>query len=152
MGVIGFQSLFTNCDNSVSKEATLKEQSDSIPVQAEKVDQKRFPNKRSELAILMRNIYDDLKTNKDRIKNNDSIAINWMKKYESILTAKPTDEDDSGPVFNGFAHKFLNDLSSFQSADSNARVTVYNALINSCIDCHKSHCQGPIPAIKKLKV
>lgn len=138
--------------NACSSPSSQKAINQKDTTQLDQRDKQRFPNKRSELAILMRNMIDDLKANRENVRNNDSIAIDWVSKYQSILTATPTDENDAGPVFEGFAHKFLNDLEQFQYADSNNKVSVYNALVQSCVDCHQQHCRGPIPAINKLRL
>jgi cytochrome c553 len=153
--LIAFSALiFGACNTQTSApKSTTKVKKDSVPESLKaKKDPKRFPNKRSELAILMRNLIDELNANKQKVANGEAIDVKWTEKYKTILTATPTDEDDSGPLFHGFGTKFLADLKAFEEAESKDRIELYNAMVQSCVDCHKKHCQGPIPAIKKLRI
>ncbi|MBD79818.1 MAG: hypothetical protein CL840_12965 [Crocinitomicaceae bacterium] len=116
-------------------------------------DESRFPNERSELAIYMRNFYNDLKANKANVTEKGAfLDVDWSNKYANLKSAKPTDPKDSGPLFNSFADQFLIDLQNFQHADDSNRITLYNGLIESCLACHSEHCGGPMPAIRKLKL
>lgn len=142
---------FTSC-NQEPKPEKKTEQIKPATEAKDTVDRRRFPNKRSELAILMRNLIEELNANKQKVANEEPIDVKWTEKYKTILTATPTDADDSGPLFHGFGTKFLTDLKAFEEAEESNRIEVYNAMVQSCIDCHKEHCQGPIPAIKKLKI
>lgn len=143
-----FVIVSVNCSNNEAEnEAQSAVTKDTLKA---KLDPKRFPNEMSELALLMRNLIDDLKASKQIVSEGKKPNIDWMEKYGDLLNAKPTEEKNSGPVFHGFGAKFLQDLEDFQNADTTNQVEVYNGMIQSCIDCHQQHCQGPIPAIKKL--
>lgn len=132
-------------------QVSLKSKDSLDPFQS-KADPTRFPNERSELAILMRNLNDDLTITKQQIEKGSLPEVNWVKKYAAISTAIPTDSNDSGPVFHAFSKKFLADLEAFENSDSSNRVETFNAMIQSCLDCHQEHCHGPMVAIRKLKI
>jgi hypothetical protein len=100
----------------------------------------------------MRNLNDELAITKKQITEGEIPKVDWVKKYESISTATPTDSNDSGPVFHAFSKKFLADLEAFQNSDSSLKVETFNAMIQSCLDCHQEHCHGPMVAIRKLKI
>lgn len=140
--------------NSCSEKQT-KTAAEEVETTTQEVDQKEkrnFPNPRSPLAIMMRNIYNDLKAARDTIAGGGRSGIKWVDKYSIITTATPTDQEDSGPVFDAFAQKFLVDLNKFETATNAMGVDTYNSVIQSCLDCHQEHCHGPMPTIAKLKI
>lgn len=118
-----------------------------------KLDETKFPNDKSELAFYMRNLYNDLKANKKRIKNGEeALEVEWAMKYANLITVTPTDSKNSGPVFEAFAGKFMLDLKAYQDADKNGNLEIYNGMIQSCLNCHAQYCKGPMGAIRKLKM
>ena len=117
-----------------------------------KVIDANYPNKRSELAILMRDLYNDLKDEKKLLENGDQSAINWMEKYGNMLEAEPTDLTDAAGTFEGYGKAFLFELKSYQESNKDNRISTYNGMIASCMNCHKAHCPGPMVIIKKLPV
>lgn len=127
----------------------IEEKTETLKPQTDKT---RFPNDRSELAVLMRNLYDDLKANKDTIAKGYKSDIEWSEKYKSMPYATPTEKKNSGPVFTAFATKYLTDLKSFENAIAENRTASYNAMIQTCLDCHQEYCHGPMEAISKLKI
>lgn len=138
--------MLSACDQTGTnavKEEVLKE---------EKVDKTRFPNKRSELAILMRNMQDELMAAKNEIPSGEFPNYSLVKKFGSIKTATPTDAKNSGPVFQSFASKFLADMKSFEEAAPENKVKIFNGMVQSCLDCHQEYCHGPMVAIRKLKL
>ena len=112
-----------------------------------------LPKDKSELAFYMRNLYNDLKANKKRIKNGEeALEVEWAMKYANLITVTPTDSKNSGPVFEAFAGKFMLDLKAYQDADKNGNLEIYNGMIQSCLNCHAQYCKGPMGAIRKLKM
>ncbi len=104
----------------------------------------------SELALLMRQIHKDAKQWRKSIDHgelvHDSIAI-----YELLTESTPTDEDVTGPIFEGFAKNYQLALDSLmQSQDINLAKENYNNLVSTCISCHTTYCPGPVKTIKKL--
>lgn len=139
-------------EETMSKKPVIEEA--TIPTQEiiEINDESKFPNERSELALYMRNLYNDLKANKKGVANGkEPLKIEWALKYANLKTAKPTDSKDSGPVFEAFADKFLLDLGAFQNSEPGQRTEIYNGMIESCLSCHQEYCMGPMTSIRKLK-
>ncbi|MGB0403919.1 MAG: hypothetical protein ACPGEG_07470 [Salibacteraceae bacterium] len=137
---------FSACNSE--QEKTVKKES----INENTTDKTRFPNKRSELAILMRSMQDELMAKKSEIAKGDFPNYSLVEKFGSIKTATPTDSKDSGPVFQAFAEKFLTDMKSFEEAPPENKVEIFNAMVQSCLDCHQEHCHGPMVAIRKLKL
>ncbi len=115
-----------------------------------KVMNQRFPNERSELAILMRDMLEDLKTEKQLLTEGKTSKIAWSEKYGSITTAKPTDQKHTGPDFKAFGTSFLTQLKAYENATKKNQIKRYNNVITSCMSCHKRHCPGPMMVIRKL--
>lgn len=106
--------------------------------------------KKSELAVLMRNMYNEFDSLKPLIQTGDIKATEWLSKYHQIDAATPTDSNDSGPVFISFAGGFKERLGLLdQFPDS---IALWNAMVASCVDCHKTYCPGPVKTINKLKI
>jgi hypothetical protein len=107
---------------------------------------------RSELATLMRNLYNDLQGHRDLVKSGQKPATTWLDKYAWVKEAEPTDAEDSGPVFEAFSDGFINALREFERSEESAVLEEYNDLVNSCIGCHQQYCIGPLEIIKKLEI
>ena len=60
----------------------------------------------------------------------DSLLIG----YESMLTDVPTNPEEIGPQFQGFAKGWLNELETFRKDQT---VANYNSLMNACVHCHE---------------
>jgi len=151
--ITSFVIILNSCSNDPSAPESLKDDSVVPSQQIIQVnDDSKFPNERSELALYMRNLYNDLKANKKGISNkNEPLKIEWALKYANLKSAKPTDSKDAGPVFEAFADKFLFDLKAFEYSDDSNRTHIYNGMIQSCLDCHQEHCMGPMTSIRKLR-
>ena len=75
-----------------------------------------------------------------------------MEKYGNLLEAEPTDLTDAAGTFEGYGKAFLFELKSYQESNKDNRISTYNGMIASCMNCHKAHCPGPMVIIKKLPV
>lgn len=108
------------------------------------------PNGDSELALLMREIYNTTDSIKAQAAQNRPVDLEKLKALiANLKTATPTDPNVHGEVFNGFAEKMSLQISNLKS-DSSFVVT-FNNLVNSCVDCHNEFCPGPIKKINKLR-
>lgn len=108
------------------------------------------PNKSSELALLMRQMYNHAAEARQAL--TESKTISYPKSFLNINTAVPTDEQTKNEYFPTFADLYLQALNRYETSTSDNRVKSYNNLVNSCLACHSSHCPGPVPKIKKLLV
>ena len=107
------------------------------------------PNGDSELALLMREMYEE----SDRIKQQVQAGKTptGLKRFEAIHTAVPTDSDASGPVFESMATAYIESVKALEKADSSS-VFRFNALVDQCMNCHSQFCPGPKVRIKKLYI
>ena len=139
-----------SCENSNQESCNSASHLDSL--KSLPTDTTRFPNDRSELALLMRNLYDEIK----EYKNSGNLTDNskdWKRLYAHIKTATPTESKNSGPTFEAFSDDFLLKLEAFQNEkDSTQIINIFNGMVESCVSCHQEFCPGPVTAIKKLKI
>lgn len=103
----------------------------------------------SELALLMRGMYDNMKLAGEYLEKGEVVPDSLLTGYETITTATATNPDEIGPKFQGFAKGWLMEVETMKS---NQTQDNYNAIMNACVNCHKSYCPGPIPKIKKLRI
>ena len=110
------------------------------------------PNGDSELALLMRKMYDDADSIKKLITNNEgNITKEYIDELERIHTAIPTDKKVKTPEFEAYTKLMVNEANALFGNEAN-KAEGFNSLVNRCIDCHKSFCPGPIDKIKKLSL
>ncbi|MGB1247560.1 MAG: hypothetical protein ACPG4Z_01650 [Chitinophagales bacterium] len=102
----------------------------------------------SELARLMRNMHDTLLVWKNDVQAGDSVYIH-PQYFEGIHTAQATNPDEINDAFYLLASSFEQSIYTFNKTQD---ITSYNLVVNSCVTCHKSYCQGPIPKIEKLYI
>jgi len=107
------------------------------------------PNGDSELAILMRTMFDELQIMKTQIVNEEANIINLD--HEKILSAHATEpEKANSDEYKAFAAAYLNTLKSINDVPANLRQEQFSNLVTNCMSCHKALCPGPIVKIKKL--
>ncbi|TAD95492.1 MAG: hypothetical protein EAZ97_15400 [Bacteroidetes bacterium] len=107
----------------------------------------QYPNKDSELALLMREMYTDTETLKKAIENK-TLPPDFREKFKKIHSAIPTDPKVKTESFAQLSNNFLNNLDQLYTSSN--RVEGLETLIGSCIACHQNFCPGPIKRIKKL--
>ena len=84
---VGQYSCIESADNQKVEVDTVELPSQKI---INKLAETKFPNDKSELAFYMRNLYNDLKANKKRIKNGEeALEVEWAMKYANLKTATP---------------------------------------------------------------
>ncbi len=108
-----------------------------------------FPNKDSELALLMRELFDNTEQIKEQIKNNET--PNFITKLNKLHTAIPTDSNvrEDG-LYTAFADDFINAVEAFTVAEN--KEENYNIMVQKCLACHQQICPGPVKKIKKLRI
>lgn len=108
--------------------------------------------KTSELAELMRNLFDDHLIVKAHIEENRLDSISAIQ-FRNIHKARPTDPGDDTPLFHTYADAFLfSDSILFTSTSQQEYKSNFNTMVNNCISCHKNFCMGPIAKIEKLRI
>jgi len=107
------------------------------------------PNGDSELALLMRDMFEESDSLKQRVISGQTLA--GLKKYEDIHSAIPTDPTVTGPVFEAFAEAYISSIKELESSDSTS-VFKFNKMVDQCMNCHTEFCPGPKKRIKKLYI
>lgn len=138
-----FPGLFSCSD--VKKNVSEKSETDSLSCRK---PGSLNPNGDSELALLMRQMTVFTDSLKDKIAANTPVG-NYPSRFENILHAQPTDSSLNRTVLNGFANNYLEQLRNLYQGKSTGAAGL-NSIVNSCITCHESFCQGPIKRIKKM--
>jgi hypothetical protein len=135
------QNKESQTENTDSKQASAK------PTD---VDTTKYPNDDSELAWLMRSMYEDGEKMKLAVQNKQ-LPEDFREKFKHIHTATPTDAAVKGEVFDTSAKAFLQTLDKFYQEKEN-QVENFNIVVNACVACHQNYCPGPIKKIKKLAI
>ena len=107
------------------------------------------PNGDSELALLMRDMFEESDSLKQLVANGKQLT--GLKKYKDIHSAIPTDPTVTGPVFESFAAAYISSIEALETADS-ASVFNFNHMVDQCMNCHTEFCPGPKKRIKKLYI
>lgn len=107
------------------------------------------PNGDSELALLMRGMYDDGMVTKQAMLEGKPPVVNV--KYHQLHTAKATEpEKVATPNYDAFANAYEASVKSFLESDTTSRIDAYHSMVNACMNCHQMICPGPTVRIKHL--
>ncbi|HRH36917.1 MAG TPA: hypothetical protein PK760_01145 [Flavobacteriales bacterium] len=107
----------------------------------------------SELALLMRYMVAHADSVKAHIARNEKSLPPYPAEIKKLFTAKPTDGMHIDPItFPTFGKDYQNKVDALYKAARKDRLTAYNALVQSCANCHGTHCPGPLMRIKKMYV
>ncbi len=108
------------------------------------------PNGDSELALLMRDMFDDGVQIKTDLLNGKAPKL--RTEFLKIHTAIPTEEGKNAtPEYLVYARAYEDAVKSFQTSTPYNRVGAYQHMVNSCIHCHAEVCPGPVRKIRKLE-
>lgn len=104
----------------------------------------------SELALLMREMFEEADSIKAQVERGEAVTINLD--HEKILSAHATEpEKVASPKYQAFASSYLESIESLKSAEPGEMLSIYDNMIGNCMACHKSICPGPLVRIKKLQ-
>ena len=115
----------------------------------EKVEEEMQMYESSEMALLMRQMYEFNKLTKTQIINKDSLS-SFPEEFVNIHKAIMTDPDERDAEFDSLAVEFIKYQKATFSTKSDSTAYYFNQSVNSCVACHETRCTGPIPKIKKL--
>ncbi|NNE27403.1 MAG: hypothetical protein HKN09_11220 [Saprospiraceae bacterium] len=108
------------------------------------------PNGDSELAILMREMFEEGMNMKEAIAKGEHPKVKL--KFKDILTADATEPDKAASdVYKAYAQSYISIMEGFENGASNPE-ELYESMVSNCESCHKALCPGPLVRIKKLKV
>lgn len=138
-----FSLLFIACNSNTKDESCENKEVEVSPIN---------PNGDSELALLMRKMYDDADAIKKLItKNEGNITQEYIDELEKIHTAIPTDPEVKTPEFEAYTKLMIEQANALFSSEEN-KAKGFNSLVNRCVECHQSFCPGPIKKISKLTI
>src|SRR5687767_7448218 len=107
------------------------------------------PNGDSELAILMRDMFDEGMLVKQDVINGESPELGL--EYHHINTATPTEEGKNATVeYQLFAKAYEASIERFKNASDADRPAAYQNMVDNCMNCHSVVCPGPMVRIKKM--
>jgi cytochrome c553 len=106
----------------------------------------------SELALLMREMAAHADTIKAVIGRGDDLPP-FPRNFRDLMKAEPTPGMHIDPItFPTFGKDYLDKLDGLYKVKKSQRTQAYNALVQSCANCHGTHCPGPLMRIKKMYV
>ena len=107
------------------------------------------PNGDSELALLMREMYEDGMKTKQQMLDRKEPEVHV--KYKNIHTAKSTESlNVDRTTFSPYASAYEIAMDSFIAADASNKVAAYQTMVNACMNCHQTVCPGPKVKIKHM--
>jgi hypothetical protein len=137
--------LFFQCQEPV------KEKAESVKSGAScSVKKPLNPNGDSELALLMRDMYntsDSLRIEVERGR----ITSKFPQRFHEMHSALATDPSVKNKTFSILAADYLKGLKVLYSSSQEKLKSNYNESVQKCISCHENFCPGPIQKITKLK-
>ena len=117
---------------------------------AETVAQELTPP--SELALLMRAMAAHADSVKAAIARDAKLPP-YPSEIKTLFTATPTKDMHIDPItFPTFGKDYEMKVDLLYKAAKKDRSRAYNALVQSCANCHGTHCPGPLMRIKKMYV
>jgi hypothetical protein len=104
------------------------------------------PNDTSEMALLMRDMFEKLEVIKDKIENNEDLSKEQLS-FAAIHLQEVTDssfiKEGLIPMSEGYI-RIINQFNNHPTKEN------YKSIVNSCINCHISMCPGPLERIDNL--
>ncbi|MGB5362719.1 MAG: hypothetical protein WBN17_05395 [Aureibaculum sp.] len=123
----------------------------NINVKKENVDEEPLMYQPTEMALLMRKMYEVNNVVKKQIINKDAI-LPFPEEFSNIHTAVLTDPSERNSEFDSLANLYLNYQKDLFNTGNDSTVYYFNKSVNTCITCHETRCVGPLPKIKKLLI
>jgi len=111
----------------------------------------RFPNEDAPLALLMREMFEDMEEIKVEVGNGQRIK-SYVEKHRNLLDVKPTDPKVKTPVFQMMGEAYLESLGILEESPSELLEANYQTVVNTCLGCHQQFCPGPVKRIQQLEI
>lgn len=106
----------------------------------------------SELSWYMRHLEEDAWRWREQVLAGEPASM-AMDVTDSLYLATPTEDKIKDKAkFNQMADQFKTMTDFLRMAPPQDYIINFNGVINSCVNCHKSFCPGPIKRIEKLKI
>ena len=132
-----------------AKRAEPTQRPEAVPqVKAELTEQDVTPP--SELALLMRHMAAHADSAKAAIARNAELPP-FPTEINTLFTAVPTEGMHIDAItFPTFGKDYQLKVEALYKASKKNRTQAYNAMVQSCANCHGTHCPGPLMRIKKM--
>lgn len=104
----------------------------------------------SEMAILMRQMYEYNKVLRQQIISKDSLST-YPEEFLNIHSAVMTDANERDSAFEALSKRYLELQQSIFTNKDSAKAN-FNKSVVTCVECHTTRCDGPIPKIKRLLI
>ncbi len=150
IGCLGTASFFVGCNSHNKNVAeSSKEATDTSMDEEEELEMYEA----SELALLMRKMYDDNVEIGHQIEAGN-IPESFPEDFYNIHTAIATPGMLHDTTFyNNMAAQYLANMDRITEAKDPAQAKIaYNEMIMTCAGCHQVYCQGPLGKIRKMKL
>ena len=109
------------------------------------------PNGDSELALVMRAIYEHSDAIKKELANGK--LPSQHKIFEEIHTAVATQPEEVGTeLYRTMADNYLASVKKLNTSNLDNYQQHFNAMVDNCMSCHAAICPGPRVKIKKLYI
>ncbi len=148
LGCLLSTSFFVSCNQEAEK-------TEVKPINKKKVVKKVWKQEEmesSELAVLMRDMWDSSMVRKKQIISGENVNA-YADLFNELHTAEATKVKDNVELFNSFADVFQENMTQVDAAAPGPpQREAFNNLVSTCVSCHQNYCQGPIPKIKKLYI
>lgn len=107
-----------------------------------------YPNGSSELALLMRDMYEESEKIKKQLQNGENISTKAL--YSNMLTVEATEPDkQASELYQHMSADFIRRWESLKTEHEGISDT-YTSMVQSCMNCHAAMCPGPMVRIKNL--
>lgn len=137
-----FALLFLSCESEPAPEV-------AEPKKSTKANQVN-PNGDSELALLMREMADELTNMKTDIEAGKKPGS--LSDYKTIHSAIPTKASMKENGYESFAQSFLHSIEELEKSGQSNQTNAFNGVIDACMNCHEVTCHGPMRRIEKMYV
>lgn len=137
-------SFFVACQQN---EKAVKDEQSNTQVKEEKSLKMK---EASELALLMRDMYDQNLDLRERIIKGD-IPKSFPEDFIKIHSAESA--EDLNETFDALAKEYIANIEAITEAESKEEgIKAYNQMVSTCASCHTIYCQGPLAKIKKMRI
>lgn len=106
---------------------------------------------RTELALLMRKMHDEMEKVKDSLEQGYAVTARYTEAFTRIKEAHPTEPEKIDAAYQGMADAFIQQYKQFENSEGD-QVKAFNLMLDNCLACHQHKCPGPVKAIKKLRI
>lgn len=107
-----------------------------------------YPNGSSELALLMREMFDETEKIKKQLEAGSDISTDAS--YANMLTVQATEPDkQASELYQVMSADFIRRWEMLKTEHEGITDT-YTSMVQSCMNCHSAMCPGPMVRIKHL--